>query len=73
MAAFCMDHGPTRKPSYALTTSCMPSLLDKKATQELIQAAFHSCVELGLRNGVYDLDFKRSSKTGLKLIEINCR
>lgn len=72
IGAFVNDNGPTRKDSFFETTSSLPTCLTKEQTDKLIKAAYLCCIQLGLLNGVFNVEMKMT-KTGPKLLEINSR
>ncbi|KAK3586588.1 hypothetical protein CHS0354_027723 [Potamilus streckersoni] len=72
VAAFVSDNGSTRGERFTETAACMPSCLPYDKRQQLITAAYQCCTEIGLENGVFNVEMKMIS-TGPKLVEINCR
>ena len=72
IAAFVSDNGPTRIPDFIETVSVMPSALNEERKNQLITAAYQCCLEIGLDNGVFNVELK-STITGPKLLEINAR
>ncbi|KAL3855372.1 hypothetical protein ACJMK2_014583 [Sinanodonta woodiana] len=72
VAAFISDNGPTRGKTYTETTACMPSVLPYEKQRQLIVAAYQCCREIGLKNGVFNVEFMME-QTGPKLVEINGR
>ncbi|KAK3586594.1 hypothetical protein CHS0354_027732 [Potamilus streckersoni] len=70
--AFVSDNGPTRGKTFTETAACMPSVLSYDKQRQLIIAAYQCCLELGLKNGVFNVEFKMEA-TGPKLIEVNGR
>lgn len=72
VAAFISDNGPTNIPSFTETASIMPSSIPLDKQSQLIVAAYQCCVEIGLSDGVFNVEMKMT-ETGPKLIEINAR
>ncbi|KAL3855356.1 hypothetical protein ACJMK2_014571 [Sinanodonta woodiana] len=72
VAAFVSDNGPTRGKTFTETAACMPSSLPYDKQRQLITAAYQCCTEIGLENGVFNVEMKMIS-TGPKLVEINGR
>ncbi|KAL3855373.1 hypothetical protein ACJMK2_014584 [Sinanodonta woodiana] len=72
VAAFISDNGPTRVKTFTETTACMPSVLPYEKQRQLIVAAYQCCREIGLKNGVFNVEFMME-QTGPKLVEINGR
>jgi len=72
IGAFVTDNGPTRLPYFCETSSCMPSRLHQDQQAALAFAAFTCVREVGLTDGVFNVELKMTS-TGPKLIEINGR
>jgi biotin carboxylase len=72
VVAFVSDNGPTRTESFTETAACMPSCLRHDNLGQLITAAYQCCTEIGLINGVFNVEMKMTP-TGPKLIEINGR
>ncbi|KAK3586593.1 hypothetical protein CHS0354_027730 [Potamilus streckersoni] len=72
VGAFVSDNGPTRGKTFTETAVCMPSALSYDKQRQLIIAAFQCCMELGLKNGIFNVEFKMEP-TGPKLIEVNGR
>ncbi|XP_052234453.1 carnosine synthase 1-like isoform X2 [Dreissena polymorpha] len=72
IAAFVTDNGLTNWPSYTETSSLMPSSLPVDKQAQLVTAAYQCCTEIGLSNGVFNVEMKMT-QTGPKLIEINAR
>ncbi|KAL3855360.1 hypothetical protein ACJMK2_014575 [Sinanodonta woodiana] len=72
VAAFVSDNGPTRDKTFTETAACMPSSLPYDKQRQLINAAYQCCTEIGLDNGVFNVEMKMIS-TGPKLVEINGR
>ncbi|XP_033729200.1 carnosine synthase 1-like [Pecten maximus] len=72
LAAIVSDNGPTRKGSFVETSMSMPSCLPPTKIAQLRTAASHCCIDIGLRNGVFNVEMKFTS-TGPKLLEINGR
>ncbi|KAK3586596.1 hypothetical protein CHS0354_027737 [Potamilus streckersoni] len=72
VAAFVSDNGPTRGKTFTETAACMPSVLSYDKQRQLIVAAYQCCTELGLKNGVFNVEFKMEP-TGPKLVEVNGR
>jgi carnosine synthase len=70
VAAFVSDNGPTRPGSFTETAACMPSCLPEDKVGQLVTAAYQCCTEIGLVNGVFNVEMKMT-QTGPKLIEIN--
>ncbi|XP_036407075.1 carnosine synthase 1-like [Megalops cyprinoides] len=70
--AFVSDNGPTRVPSFTETAAQMPSGLAPDKREQLIRAAYHSCLGCGLRDGVFNVELKMT-ELGPRLIEINAR
>ncbi|XP_018610398.1 carnosine synthase 1-like isoform X2 [Scleropages formosus] len=70
--AFVSDNGPTRMPSFTETAAQMPSSLPADKREQLVQAAYHSCLACGLRDGVFNVELKMTT-LGPRLIEINAR
>ncbi|XP_072042757.1 carnosine synthase 1-like [Amphiura filiformis] len=72
VAAFVTDNGLTNYPAYTETVALMPSNLPSDKQAQLVTAAYQCCNEIGLSNGVYNVEMKMTA-TGPKLIEINAR
>lgn len=72
VAAFISDNGPTKKGSFTETTGSMPSSLANDRQGMLITAAFQCCTEIGLVDGVFNVEMMMTA-SGPKLIEINAR
>ncbi|KAK3602003.1 hypothetical protein CHS0354_024783 [Potamilus streckersoni] len=72
VAAFISDNGPTRGKTFTETAACMPSVLPADKQRQLIIAAYQCCTEIGLENGVFNVEWKMMP-TGPKLVEINGR
>ncbi|XP_052214299.1 carnosine synthase 1-like [Dreissena polymorpha] len=72
VGAFISDNGPTNFPSFRETAATMPSLLPPDRQAQLIVAAFKCCVDIGLSDGVFNVEMKMTAR-GPKLIEINGR
>lgn len=72
LASFVTDNGPTRLPYFTETVASMPTGLHRDKEYALKAAAFQCCYELGLRNGVFNVEMKLTA-TGPRLIEINAR
>ncbi|XP_056016252.1 carnosine synthase 1-like isoform X1 [Ostrea edulis] len=72
VVAYVSDNGPTRSGSFTETAACMPSCLRPDKLSQLITAAYQCCTEIGLKNGVFNVEMKMTP-TGPKLIEINAR
>ncbi|XP_033758326.1 carnosine synthase 1-like [Pecten maximus] len=72
IAAIVSDNGPTRKGSFVETSMSMPTCLPPSKAAQLRRAASHCCIDIGLRNGVFNVEMKFTS-TGPKLLEINGR
>ncbi|XP_072014380.1 carnosine synthase 1-like [Amphiura filiformis] len=72
VAAFVTDNGPTNYPAYTETVALMPSNLPSDKQAQLVTAAYQCCTEIGLSNGVYNVEMKMTD-LGPKLIEINAR
>lgn len=72
VAAFISDNGPTRPGSYTETTASMPTCLPIDRQGQLITAAYQCCTEIGLVDGVFNVEMKMTH-FGPKLIEINAR
>lgn len=72
IGAFVSDNGPTRMNSFTETASSMPTCLPSDKRAQLVTAAYTCCNELGLINGVFNVEMKMT-RTGPKLLEINAR
>ncbi|XP_064614479.1 carnosine synthase 1-like [Liolophura sinensis] len=72
VTAFVHDKGPTRLPTFTKVSSCFPTTLSPSKANQLVYAAFHCCIGIGLDNGTFNVDLKMTA-TGPKLIEINAR
>ncbi|XP_076088640.1 carnosine synthase 1-like [Mytilus galloprovincialis] len=72
ITAFVSDNGPARNGSYTETTALMPTCLPLDRKGQLIIAAYQCCTEIGLVDGVFNVEMKMTN-TGPKLIEINAR
>ncbi|XP_069136733.1 carnosine synthase 1-like [Argopecten irradians] len=72
IAAVVSDNGPTRPGSFLETSMSMPSCLPSYKITQLQRAASDCCIEIGLRNGVFNVEMKMTTK-GSKLLEINGR
>ncbi|GAB1609406.1 carnosine synthase 1-like [Argonauta hians] len=72
IAAFVSDNGPTRVPNFTETTALLPSTLTTEKQNQLIIAAYQCCLEIGLENGVFNVEIILTLK-GPKLCEINPR
>ena len=72
LGAFVSDNGPTRVPDFTETAATMPTTLPSDKAAQLITAAYQCCTEIGLSDGVFNVELKMTP-TGPKLIEINAR
>ncbi|XP_060082534.1 carnosine synthase 1-like [Ylistrum balloti] len=72
LAAIVSDNGPTMPGSFVETSMSMPSCLSPSDISKLRTAASDCCIDIGLRNGVFNVEMKLTS-VGPKLIEINGR
>ncbi|MGH0178671.1 UNVERIFIED_CONTAM: hypothetical protein FKN15_078009 [Acipenser sinensis] len=72
VAAFVLDTGPTRVPSFTGTAAAMPSYLRPDKRAQLVEAALRCCLGCGLTDGVFNVEMKMTP-TGPRLIEINAR
>ena len=72
IGAFVSDNGPTRVPFFTETAATMPTTLPSDKASQLITAAYQCCTEIGLSNGVFNVELKMTP-TGPKLVEINAR
>ncbi|CAC5423555.1 CRNS1 [Mytilus coruscus] len=72
ITAFVSDNGPNRNGSYTETTALMPTCLPLDRKGQLITAAYQCCTEIGLVDGVFNVEMKMTN-TGPRLIEINAR
>ncbi|XP_052218259.1 carnosine synthase 1-like [Dreissena polymorpha] len=72
VGAFISENGPTNFPSFRETSATTPSLLPPDRQAQLIVAAFKCCVDIGLSDGVFNVEMKMTAR-GPKLIEINGR
>ncbi|XP_021365290.1 carnosine synthase 1-like [Mizuhopecten yessoensis] len=72
IAAIVSNNGPTRPGCFVETSMSMPSCLPPTKVAELKKAASDCCNDIGLRNGVFNVEMKLTS-TGPKLLEINGR
>ncbi|XP_021358730.1 carnosine synthase 1-like [Mizuhopecten yessoensis] len=72
LAALVSDNGPTRPGSFMETSMSMPSGLPQPLVSQLGTAASHCCIDIGLRNVVFNVEMKLTS-TGPGLLEINGR
>ncbi|XP_045172765.2 carnosine synthase 1-like isoform X2 [Mercenaria mercenaria] len=72
IAAFITDSGITRRPYFIATARRMPSFLSEDKQARLIEAAYRCCLQIGLSNGTFNVEFKLT-ENGPKLIEINSR
>ncbi|XP_061107050.1 carnosine synthase 1-like isoform X2 [Conger conger] len=70
--AFVSDNGPTRLPAFTETAAQMPTGLAPDKRDQLICAAYHSCLACGLRDGVFNVELKMTL-LGPRLLEINAR
>ncbi|KAK3593500.1 hypothetical protein CHS0354_037023 [Potamilus streckersoni] len=67
VAAFISDNSPTRCKTFTETAACMPSVLPYEKQRQLTVAAYQCCTELGLTNGVFNVEFmmeQTGPKTG---------
>lgn len=69
---FVTDNGPTDLPYFRETTHVFPSRLPRAQQDALKQAALRCLRDLGLRDGVYNVEL-RLTAGGPRLIEINLR
>ncbi|XP_072033047.1 carnosine synthase 1-like [Amphiura filiformis] len=72
VASFLNENGPTNGSTFIETTCLMPSNLPSDKQAQLVTAAYQCCTEIGLSNGVYNVEMKMTP-TGPKLLEINAR
>ncbi|KAH3857462.1 carnosine synthase 1-like [Dreissena polymorpha] len=72
VGAFISDNGPTNFPLFTETAATMPSVLPPDRQAQLIVAAYKCCVDIGLSDGVFNVEMKMTAR-GPKLIEINGR
>jgi carnosine synthase len=72
VGAFVTDIGPPRLPRFTRVSAALPSFLPPDKVAQLRCAAYQCCVDVGLRNGIYNVHMKMSP-AGPKLIEINQR
>ncbi|XP_060084792.1 carnosine synthase 1-like isoform X2 [Ylistrum balloti] len=72
IAAFISDNGPTRPGTFTETAALMPTCLPPDKAAQLKTAAYQCCTEIGLVNGVFNVEMIMTS-TGPKLLEINAR
>ncbi|KAJ8320837.1 hypothetical protein KUTeg_002424 [Tegillarca granosa] len=72
IGAFVSDNGPTRSDSFTETAASMPTCLPSDKRAQLVTSAYTCCNELGLINGVFNVEMKMT-QTGPKLLEINAR
>ncbi|XP_033728500.1 LOW QUALITY PROTEIN: carnosine synthase 1-like [Pecten maximus] len=72
IAAFISDNGPTRSGNFTETAACMPTCLPPDKAGQLRTAAYQCCTEVGLINGVFNVEMIMTP-TGPKLLEINAR
>lgn len=70
--AFVTDNSPTREPTFLETAAIMPSLLSARGQSELVDAAARTCLRLGLRDGVYNVEMIRT-KDGVRIVDVNAR
>lgn len=69
---FVTDNGPTDLPFFRETSHLFPSRLPAATQAQLLEGAVACLCELGLRNGVYNVEM-RFTASGPRLIEINLR
>ncbi|OWF52029.1 carnosine synthase 1-like [Mizuhopecten yessoensis] len=72
IAAFISDNGPTRQGNFTETAASMPTCLPPDKSGQLTTAAYQCCTEVGLTNGVFNVEMIMTP-TGPKLLEINAR
>ncbi|XP_069122358.1 carnosine synthase 1-like [Argopecten irradians] len=72
LAAIVSDNGPTRPESFLETSMSMPSCLPTSKAAQLRRAASDCCIDIGLMNGVFNVEMK-ITPAGPKLLEINGR
>ncbi|XP_066579534.1 carnosine synthase 1 [Amia ocellicauda] len=72
LAAFVSDYGPSGSQYFLNLSHIMPSKLCPEKVNQLVTAAYQSCIYCGLKNGVFNVDLKMT-ETGPKLLEINPR
>ncbi|XP_033758325.1 carnosine synthase 1-like [Pecten maximus] len=61
IAAIVSDNGPTRKGSFVETSMSMPTCLHPSKAAQLKTAASHCCIDIGIRNGVFNVEMKFTS------------
>ncbi|XP_053386939.1 carnosine synthase 1-like [Mercenaria mercenaria] len=72
IAAFITDSGMVRRPYFNATARRMPSFLSEDKQARLIEAAYRCCLQIGLCDGTFNVEFK-VTENGPKLLEINSR
>ncbi|XP_072048030.1 carnosine synthase 1-like [Amphiura filiformis] len=58
VAAFISDNGPTNYPAYIETITLLPSSMPADKQVQLVTAAYQCCSEIGLSNGVFNVEMK---------------
>lgn len=72
VAGYVTDNGPTLPTLCKEMTAIMPSLLDKEKQENLIHAAWKACHNVGLKQGVFNVE-AIYTPLGVKILEINAR
>lgn len=72
VAGYVTDNGPTMPTLCKEMTEIMPSLLDKEKQENLIHAAWKACHNVGLKQGVFNVE-AIYTPLGVKILEINAR
>ncbi|XP_053387235.1 carnosine synthase 1-like [Mercenaria mercenaria] len=58
IAAFITDSGMVRRPYFIATARRMPSFLSEDKQAWLIEAAYRCCLQIGLSDGTFNVEFK---------------
>jgi carnosine synthase len=72
VGAYLSDNGPTMPNICKEMTAIMPSLLSAEKHDDLIYTAWKACQDVGLTNGVFNVELMHTS-LGAKILEINAR
>lgn len=72
VALFLTDNGRTRLPSCAEASALMPSAMPLPTQQEIAEAVVRACSDLGLRQGVFNVEVFHCGGT-TKVIDVNGR
>lgn len=70
LSGYVTDNGFNMTNLARVETAIMPSLLDKEKQENLIRAAWKTCYDMGLNNGVFNVKAIHTT-LGVKIIKIN--